>query len=382
MRSIRSRAAPGSRLLLLAALLLALPLHADFSFSPALPVAKPRKQQLVDLERVGERLVAVGELGLIIYSDDGGNNWQQAAVPVSVTLTAVTFTADGTGFAVGHGGVILRSKSRGERWENVFDGYAANEQFLAYAKQDQARVERALEEQDALENPDPEILEALEFDLENAVFALDDAKEAMETGPADPFLDVLFLDDRNGLAVGAYGMVYRTRDGGDSWQLDIAGLDNPFRNHLYCLVRDRGGRLHLSGEAGLLFYSDDDGASWTRTEDVYDGSLFALVAGEQTLFTLGLRGNLFRSSDRGETWSPVTLEGEGSLYGGVASGDQIILVGSGGRLVYSDDGGRSFRETNHPSRAALSDVAISGDQLLLAGMTGLQLEPRKELGGG
>ena len=68
-------------------------------------------------------MFAVGERGLIAFSDDSGANWQQANVPVSATMTAITFTDSGQGWAVGHGGTILRSNDSGESWEKVFDGH-------------------------------------------------------------------------------------------------------------------------------------------------------------------------------------------------------------------------------------------------------------------
>jgi photosystem II stability/assembly factor-like uncharacterized protein len=61
----------------------------------------------------GDRVVAVGGGGLIVVSDDGGASWQQAEVPVSATLTAVSFPTAKLGWAVGHAGVILHSDDGG-----------------------------------------------------------------------------------------------------------------------------------------------------------------------------------------------------------------------------------------------------------------------------
>jgi photosystem II stability/assembly factor-like uncharacterized protein len=166
-------------------------------------------------------------------------------------------------------------------------------------------------------------------------------------------------------------MLYRTEDGGDSWQLSLDDIDNGERFHLYSIVVDAGGRMHISGEAGLLFYSDDQGRSWTRSYDVYDGSLFSLVVDGETLYAIGLRGNVFRSDDGGVSWASVVLDGSGSLYSGLATDDGgLIFVGTGGRLVFSGDGGTTFTEHTHPSRSALADVTVQGDRLLLAGMSG------------
>ncbi len=358
------------------------PANADFALAPALSNPAPGEGKLIDIARNGDRLFLVGARGLIAYSDDGGASWSQAAVPVSGTLTGITFTPGGTGFAVGHGGVILRSSDGGASWERVFDGDQANQQFLAWATENRDRLEEELAELEAAEEPDETLLEDTEYALEDAIFALEDAEVAVETGPADPFLAILFVDDNVGVALGAYGMAYRTEDGGDTWALAIDGIDNPDRYHFYSLALDSNGRLHASGEAGLLYYSDDAGLNWTRAYDVYDGSLFALVTDNGAIYAIGLRGNVFRSTDGGVSWANVPLEGEGSLYSGIGTADgKLILVGTGGRIVYSDDGGETFVESIHPSRSALSDVSLDGDRLLLASMSGFFAESLEDYDG-
>ena len=355
---------------------------ADFALSPALAGAPAEQRKLMSMGSSGSALYVVGERGLIAHSDDGGDSWNQHEVPVSSTLTAITFTSDGTGFAVGHGGVILRAAPGSNSWEKVFDGLQANQQFLEWAASTRDRLEQALAELEAMEDVDPDALGDAEIAFEDALFAFEDAEVAVETGPADPFLDVLFLDDRQGIAIGAYGMLYRTEDGGDSWALSIDGIENVERFHLYSLALDTGGRLHASGEAGLLFYSDDAGKSWTRSYDVYDGSLFAVVVNGEAIYTIGLRGNVFRSDDRGVTWESVTLPGTGSLYSGTtgASGE-LIFVGTGGRVVYSADGGQNFSETTHPSRSAISDVILADDRLQLTTMSGFLSEALEDYDG-
>src|SRR5690554_871087 len=67
------------------------PIAMDPLLTPAFEAPLAVRNLLTDIARAGNRVVAVGEHGNIIYSDDGGSQWQQARVPVSVNLTAVTF---------------------------------------------------------------------------------------------------------------------------------------------------------------------------------------------------------------------------------------------------------------------------------------------------
>src|SRR5262249_31694175 len=61
---------------------------------------------LVDATRIGNRVVAVGDRGYIVYSDDNGMSWSRAKAPAAPLLTAVEFVDAKLGWAVGHDSVI------------------------------------------------------------------------------------------------------------------------------------------------------------------------------------------------------------------------------------------------------------------------------------
>lgn len=86
---------------------------ADIIETPARLTDLAPENLLTDATRVGDRIVAVGERGHIIYSDDEGKTWVQGEVPVSVTLTAIDFGTDTHGWAVGHSGVVLKTTDAG-----------------------------------------------------------------------------------------------------------------------------------------------------------------------------------------------------------------------------------------------------------------------------
>ncbi|MHA7815281.1 MAG: WD40/YVTN/BNR-like repeat-containing protein [Pseudohaliea sp.] len=337
----------------------------DFAFLPAPPVPEPAEAVLTGLARAGDRLVAVGERGLVTLSDDG-ERWRQVETPVSVLLTAVTFADAEHGWAVGHGGVVLGTADGGQSWELQLDGREVNRQFQHYAAERVEAREAALA---ALPEGDPDREDA-EYALEDARFALEDAEAALETGPVDPFLDVLFLDQRRGFALGAYGHLFRTADGGATWRIAIDGLENPGRYHYYDL-HERDGVLYLCGEAGLLFVSHDAGASWERIEGLYEGSFFGLADRGGDVLAFGLRGNVFASDDGGRRWERLPLPPGPSLYGGTALGaDEVLLVGAGGAVLrLAADG--TLRRLGHPDRDTFSDALPVGDRVYLAGMGGI-----------
>ncbi len=359
----------------------------DFAFEPAIKFTDITQMQLVDISAAGDRLVAVGERGLIAVSDDAGSTWRQAAVPVSATLAAVFFATAEKGWAVGHSGVILHSNDGGLNWELQFDGVEAGKQYARYTRSILDQLQNEFDQLEATlqasddEGSDTARLEELEYALEDAIFAEEDARAALEAGPADPFLDVLFLDASTGIAVGAYGMIYRTSDGGKNWLIAADSIDNFDRFHYYALAVDDGGHLYLSGEAGLLYHSGDRGVTWDRVEDLYDGSLFGLACEGDYVIAHGLRGNIFRSADKGNSWSSIDNPTEFSLYGStVLPGGGIVLVGSGGIVLQSNDKGGSFTAYNHPALSTFSAVVQgAGGKLWAVGMNGLdELDEAKQ----
>ncbi|MGI9285699.1 MAG: YCF48-related protein, partial [Pseudomonadales bacterium] len=372
------------RLLQCTALLLSIGVFAaqaatDYYALPALPDKNPSLAQLVAITAAGKRLVAVGERGIIIYSDDDGKQWQQASVPVSHALTAVSFANEERGWAVGHSGVILHSSNGGETWKVQFDGSDANKAWLKFMNK---RVAMLQEQVDAAK-PATDAQQAVAIDpeqpdlalqLEDAQYAVEDAEEAVKTGPNDPFLDVWFSDEKNGFAVGAYGMLYRTSDGGLKWRLQADKIENVDRYHYYSLAASDDGTLYLSGETGILFRSKNGGDKWEALPTPYDGSLFGtMVAADQSVLTFGLRGNIFRSEDQGDSWHRVASDSSASLYGGSRlANDHIMLTGSGGAILESRDNGQTFKAETHSSRSTFAGVlANDANDLLIVGRKGL-----------
>ena len=94
----------------------------DVLDAPAAKSTLAARGLLNGLARAGQRIVAVGQRGHVLYSDDAGKHWQQADVPVSSDLVAVSFPDATHGWAVGHDGVVLHSADAGRSWTRQLDG--------------------------------------------------------------------------------------------------------------------------------------------------------------------------------------------------------------------------------------------------------------------
>ncbi len=289
---------------------------------------------LLDATAVEGRMVAVGERGHVLISDDAGDSWRQVVVPTRADLTGVHFHDRDLGWVVGHDAVILRTRDGGESWE---------------------RLHWAPEEE-------------------------------------RPFFDVWFSDAENGFVIGAYSYFLSTADGGDSWEpreisapaeeeeADPYAL--PVEYHLNHLARAASGKLYIAAEAGTIYRSDDGGEGWKTLPSPYHGSFFGcLPLAEDSLLVFGLRGNLFRSDDAGETWSAIDTGTVAILNDGRTLADgTIVIVGTAGAVLLSRDGGETFELRPRADRQALATVLEAGaDELILIGEFGVNRLPLSEL---
>lgn len=340
----------------------------EFALLPALKSDLAEQSLLLDIASSGNRLLVGGELGQILYSDDDGQTWIQADVPISLAITSVAFAGPGQAWATAHDGFLLSSADNGATWQVKLTGSDVAQLSISALE---ARIEA---QESAVAEATPEAREDLEWALDDSLFALEEAMAAVDEGMTSPMLSVWFANDRDGYALGAYGVFLRTRDGGETWVMDSNRLDNPDKYHLYDIVSSSAGTLLVAGEAGTLLRSLDDGSSWQRVQAIYPGSFFgAVAASDGSLLTFGLRGNVFRSTDEGESWARVNTGDQRTLMCGVASDNgTVVLAGSAGAVLYSADGGASFSVVPTEGSRVYSGLTTAPDDgLLLVGFGGI-----------
>ena len=297
--------------------------------TPANKSSRAIRSILNDIERAGDRLVAVGEMGHIVYSDDLGISWRQADVPVRGTLTALTFIDEQTGWAVGHDAVILKTTDAGTTWQKQLDGTMTGALLTAGTQSALEQIDQQLESES--DEDRRYALEDARMNVENLVF---EAEREISEGGMRPLMAVHFETPERGFAIGAYGYFFETKDGGATWADASARLPNPDLLHLYGMTR-LGHDLVIVGEYGTFLRSADDGQTWEAQEFPYEGTLFGISGAENgKTLVYGLRGNAFVSEDFGHTWENLNLTIQVSLLGGrIDNLGNYELVGMGGNML-------------------------------------------------
>ena len=288
------------------------------AFEYATESALATKALLLDAAKAGPRMVAVGEFGHILLSDDNGNNWRQAAsVPTRNTLTGILFIDNQTGFAVGHAATILKTIDGGENW------------------------------------------------------TLQHNERRGET----PLFAVYFADAQNGIAVGGFSYTFETKDGGESWTQRTLIEDSYDDFHLNDLFADSKGNVYIPAEFGTVYKSVDRGRNWQAIETGYDGSFWGgLGLDNGDLLVFGMRGNVWRSANGGKSWSQVETGTDQSVSGGTQLDDgRIVLAGLSGTVLTSSDNGKSFSVQTRADRLSFATaIGKSGDDVILMGDPGIK----------
>jgi photosystem II stability/assembly factor-like uncharacterized protein len=320
------------------------PLDAPAQASPL-----AQHSQLLAITRAGNRLVVAGMRGHILYSDDEGRTWTQASVPVSVTLTALSFPTPQQGWAVGHSGVVLHTADGG-RAGAALDGRRTAKDMIAF-------------------------YEGLASGGDDAAARLvEELPINWQDGPEQPWLGAWFENEQHGFISGAFNLMLETRDGGQTWIPWTHRVDNPEALHLNAIEKIAAA-LYMPSERGVVFRMREGEERFSMLHTDYTGSFFGVCGDARVLLAYGLRGTVYASQDQGETWSalrpviPVALTAcartaEGRFLLAAASG-HIVTVGF-------DPNGLGSALQNGAPWPLLAGIALTSDgQPIAVGMGGI-----------
>ncbi len=336
-------------------------------FSAAIPrtSAIANDASLNDVCHVGSLIWAVGERGVICFSEDDGATWITRVTPFECSLKSVCFLTNSIGWVAGNrtqrgtstpqSALLLHTRDGGRSWTDLtaHTGDAARSTLTLPAA--------------AL----PGILHVQYFGLENAVivtapmrhrndhaiFRTGDGGRSWSPILSDqtggPWLGAHFLSESDGIVVGQHqgyaavvadqaviinrpeptlrairavsfdtdacgwiagdgGFLLTTNDGGVTWKPPAGLIPREVSNLLdFHVVAHDGSTILLGGNPGAcLLHSTDNGLNWKQVSLPLSGHLNRLQFLNQTdVIGVGSLGQIVRSCDRGNTWQAVRSAG-------------------------------------------------------------------------
>lgn len=249
-----------------------------------------------------DRGLAVGDSGLVLKTSDGGKSWsKEQNIPTDMALLTVVSRNDRC-IAGGQSGLILTS-----------------EDCVTWSKADSGTRERILG-----------------VDMNTAGIAY---------------------------AVGSFGTVLKSTDGGVTWET----LSVPWEQlrgesaepHLYAVKVFGSGDVVVAGEFELVLRADSHG-TW---DVLHQGkrSLFGLSSlSNGQLYAVGQEGVILKSADQGLTWNELNSGTKAILTGVWADASGYVAAAGIYTLLYSKDGGVSWQAESSPLIRKEWNLAVIG----------------------
>jgi photosystem II stability/assembly factor-like uncharacterized protein len=260
--------------------------------------------------------VAVGDVGAIVRSTDGGVTWNPVSSPLADAIRAVTFRGT-TGIMAGVGGRIARSTDAGLTWNVV--ARPTTKILWAAAAGDSGFIVTG-EEGRILVSTDDGLTWSTHF-----------------AGTISSFFGVS-VQGGVGVAAGGAGNVAFGASNGVGWGLTVLGAQNTFY-YAVSMVTPRTGWIagtDPSG-AGQILRTDLSGVTWTLQPSPGTGILFGLsFSAPDTGTAVGELGAIVHTDDGGTHWLPqhsgttATLNAVHFVTPGLG-----IAVGGGGVILRS-----------------------------------------------
>lgn len=214
--------------------------------------------------------------GTIVKTTDGGLTWTPQSVPVVETLRNVDFIDSSNGWAVGENGTILHTADGGDHWTQQPAGVTDEFRGVAFVNTSQGwATSFRVTHYDDSGDPD---------DWRGRIWHTADGGQTWRSQslPANAGLlnRITFIDAQHGWTVGIKatgadpdhpehaGVVYRTTDGGQTWQelyspgpnITLNGVEWTDSNHGWVV-----GFPNLSNmTGGFVFHTADGGQTWQR----------------------------------------------------------------------------------------------------------------------
>lgn len=336
-------------------------------------------------------VVAVGNFGTIIKSNDGGQTWIFPSSGIINGIYGIHFANDNIGWASGGHGRMLKTTDGGNTWDSVETGTNYNLYDV--------------------------------FFINNEIgWAVGSGRTIMKTtdgglnwsecdvGFGDALFSVYFVNEHTGWAAGGMGEIYKTIDGGETWITLESGVITLFKSVFF--TSDSVGWVcgvvpDTVGSAPAFLETRDGGETWNVEIDPYLMEMYSVyfvdrdtgwVAGEwgvykttdggdtwigqdradlctavhfvdgNTGWTVGIAGSMYKTTDGGENW---IAQRKGAGVGGeiyFLDANLGYATGSGlaptrGRVLRTTDGGTNWEKLSEFIDIRFSDIYFVNELL-------------------
>lgn len=225
-----------------------------------------------------------GLSGSILKTTNGGINWSQQNSGVSYHLNDVQFYDRNTGYAAGFGKTLLKTTNGGQNWFSALNPSAMTTFHALYIKDPMNVYTTA--------------------DLSCIYRSSDGGQtwDSLSVGMPNPFFTIFFLNNNTGWVSGCCGMYFKTTDAGNSWTPETY-LTPGLSIYSADFIDENTG--WVSADAGYILRTTNGGETW---DSLYSGTINDLrtiqFVNDSTGWVVGYDGTILKTTNGGgQGWS-------------------------------------------------------------------------------
>lgn len=287
-----------------------------------------------------------GNPDIILKTTDGGANWNSQTTGTNSGLESVYFIDTQTGWAIG-GSKIIKTTNGGTTWTEQNSGVSNSLESIQFINRQEGW---------AVGSSDyGELGTIIKTSNGGAIWIKQNSGSSHKSNAH--LFDVHFVDSNIGWAVGNYGMVLKTTDGGINWtNLSFVTIDNLYSIFLLDAVNG-----WAAGKWGTLLQTTDGGEQWTPISAPYGyQNTDIYFADSKTGWVCQSGGTIMKTSDGGLSWSKIstaTTKTFLSLCFMDANTGWAVGGGAVNRVIFkTTDGGNRWSQQTVTEGEALTDV--------------------------
>jgi len=260
--------------------------------------------------------------------------WQQTGGPEATYVVEMFVDGNGDLFAGTIGDGIFKSTNSGENWNQVNNGLTSFD-ILALARSEEGRLFAGTSQGELYHSDDN-----------------GDSWTSM-TAPGDAGIFAIAAVSSGVIFVGGDGGIYRSTDGGTSWERLESGLPHIIMIRAFVLLPNDD---LIAGSYGMgTFRTTDNGDTWIQTfPGSPDNSAYSFtVDASGTIFAATTLG-IYSSTDAGGTWFEMEDPAGANVLDFVIDSTDAYFAATTTSIYYSTDHGNNWAE----ARSGLGDLSV------------------------